>query len=129
MTTSITCMVRNEENKDEYLIELEYTYKRISEYHNFACDKSDCPLSYAIIMALTDFFDNYNPSSPVLIYVSDLFAFNLLTDYIKRWKQTNWVNSSGKVVNYVDILSGFYDTVAGKNITYKVLFNHKPKKT
>lgn len=121
MTSSITCTTS--ENTEEYLIQLEYQQNRISEYHNFACDKSDCPLSYAIVMTLSDFLEEHaiKLKYPLLLYVSDLFAFNLLTDYIKRWKQSNWVNSSGKVVKYVDILSRFYDIVAENNIGYNVL--------
>mgnify|MGYP006286918835 CR=1 FL=1 len=121
MTSSITCITS--ENDEEYLIELEYKQNKISEHHNFVCDKSDCPLSYAIVMALTDFLEEHvtKLKHPVLLYVSDLFAFNLLTDYIKRWKQSNWVNSTGKPVKYVDILSSFYDIVAENNIRYNVL--------
>ncbi len=121
MTSSITCTTS--ENKEEYLIQLEYQQNRISVYHNFACDKSDCPLSYAIVMAITDFLEEHvmKLKHPLLLYVSDLFAFNLLTDYIKRWKHSNWVNSSGKAVKYVDILSRFYDIVAENDIGYNVL--------
>jgi hypothetical protein len=119
MASSLTCVTS--ENKDEYLIELEYTCNRKSEYHNMSCEKSDCPLSYAIVLAITDFLENHSVKTPIVFYVSDLFAFNLLTDYIKRWKQSNWVNSVGRPVNYVDILSRFYDVVSENNIGYNVL--------
>lgn len=118
--SSIRCQVS--ERNDDYLVELKITQGNNMSTYQFSIDKSECPVSYSVFLALTDFFEEYKVSSPVILHVNDLFAFNILNDYLKRWKASNWFGSNGKPVKYVDILSEFYDTVATKQIKYKVLF-------
>jgi len=91
---------------------------------HFSIDREECPVSYAIFLALTDFFEEEHSSllPPVSICINDLFAFNVLSDYLKRWKQNHWVTSQGKPVSYVDILSALYDTLSNHKITYNVTF-------
>lgn len=122
MAYSIKC--KTSENSQEYLIELVYSHGSETESHSFSSDKTDCPLSYAIVMSLTDFFENTSVSSPVIIYVDDLHAFNLLTNYIQKWYATNWITSNGRPASYVDILSRYHDIIIENKIKCQVLFNN-----
>lgn len=90
---------------------------------HFSIDKTECPVSYAIFLALTDFFEEEHSNlSSVSICVNDLFAFNVLSVYLQQWKKNHWVTSHGKPVSYVDILSALYDTLSNHKITYNVIF-------
>jgi hypothetical protein len=122
MACSIKC--KTSENSQEYLIELIYSHGLETQNQFFSSEKTDCPLSYAIIMSLTDFFENTVVQNPVVIYVSDLHAFNLLTNYIKRWHESHWITSNGNPVSYVDILSRYHDVITGNKIKCQVLFNN-----
>lgn len=122
---SLRCQVIQRDH--DHLVELEFQSPTTPpSTHRFSVDKDECPVSYAILLALTDFFEEHEVNPPVILYVRDLFAFNILTGYLKRWKASNWFSSNGKPVKYVDILSDFHDTMVSKKIGYKVLFvpNH-----
>lgn len=118
---SLRCKVETRDR--DHLVELEFkNLNSPPSIHLFSVDKEECPAPYVIFLALTDFFEEQDVHSPVILYISDLFVFNVLTDYLKRWKDSNWFGSNGRPVKYVDILSEFYDMVVKKKIGYKVLF-------
>ena len=119
--SSLRCRVT--EQTSEYQVEVEYhTPTSDAILRRFSVDRSECPKPYVVFLALTDFFEEVPVASPIILYINDLYVYNVLTDYLKRWKESRWFNSQGQPVPYVDILSEFYDTVANHHIGYKVVF-------
>ena len=105
--------------QDEYIV----TLVNDQTTHYFSVEQKECPPPYALFLALIDFLENHTVSSPMWIYVNDLFAYNVLNDYLKRWKSNGWLNSGGKPVPFVDILSDLYNALVNKSLAYRVLLD------
>ena len=91
--------------------------------HSFSIDKLEVPnISYAILMALTDVLLNYSDSlgRHIELSVNDLFVYNMFTKKsLAKWKNNNWISSTGKPIAYVDILSFLGKTIELQNLTFQ----------
>lgn len=106
-----------EETETETIVRLCYNNE---ESREFAIDRTECPKSYAIFLAITDFLDEKNVKPDLVIYVDDLFVFNVLSKYLQTWIRSNWITSHGKPVAFVDILQTFAKCITTKKIRYSV---------
>ena len=98
----------------EYIINL--------NHHKYTIDKTECPESYAILMALTDYFLlSSSKSLHFKIYTKDLFVYNIMNEYLYKWKTNNWMMSRGQIAAYVDILDSLYDAIIQNEISYKMI--------
>ena len=120
-----------DKSSSEHLIIIEVN----GESHSFAVDKSEIPnVSYAIVMALTDVLgdlfnddgdvndvnDNRPHKNDIDLFVDDLFVFNIFTkNSLPKWKNNNWMSTTGKPIAYVDILSLLCETMENKNLKFK----------
>jgi hypothetical protein len=64
----------------------------------YTIDKSECSEPYAI-----------------------LIVYNVMNEYLHKWKMNNWIMSRGQVAAYVDILDGLYDALVQNKISYKMI--------
>jgi len=92
--------------------------------HHFSIDKTDTPnVSYAIILSLTDILINHIVSNvkQIDLYVGDLFVYNLLKkNSLSKWKNKNWMSSTGKPIAFVDILSPLHDIILQQKYEFTV---------
>lgn len=97
------------ENTEEYLIQIRDNNNNIKDY---LIDRKECPRSYTVLMALTAYLSKTpDLSTPLHIYVDDLFVYNILKTYLLYWKKNNWMTSRGTPVAYVDILDDLYNVI------------------
>ena len=93
----------------------------------YSIDKTECTESYAILMALTDYFttesvkDQTDPPRHYIIHAKDLLLFNILNDYIWKWRSNNWVMSQGNIASYPDILDNLCNTLIKHKISYETV--------
>lgn len=93
--------------------------------HFYSVDVKDCcDLSYAMMMALINYFDeqieNYD-THKYHIFTTDLLMYNILNDYLWKWKKNNWIMSHGNIAAYPDILSNLYDVLLRKKISFQMI--------
>jgi ribonuclease HI len=71
---------------------------------------------------LTDYFSLPSSQSKYFnIFTKDLFVYNVMNEYLHKWKMNNWIMSRGQVAAYVDILDGLYDALVQNKISYKMI--------
>ena len=109
-------------NEHEYLINLKIKHhgdekeeiKNLNKNLSYSIEKTECPESYAILLSLIDFFNHLDETEKKFhfeIYTKDLFVYNILTDYLWKWKARQWMMSQGTVAAYVDILESLFNVL------------------
>lgn len=111
----IICLVKKGLKNDSFIqIETENIQKR------YTVDLNECDEGHALLMCLSDFLENnpqYRKRDELHLYVNHITSYNILSSYLKKWKDNNWIMARGKPCSYVDILHNLYDCLKDCNYT------------
>ena len=83
-------------------------------------------------MVISEFMHDHRLSSTTIstleIALDDLHAYNILNQYLSRWKHSQWIMNNGRPVQYVDILNDLWNNIQNIRYTCKFLSSKTKEK-